>query len=66
MATKVNDARGTRIIVGLVPALYDKVDVDYVSATVTVYTFSLEGVSLGAVTIITDTQGNMLSAERTS
>jgi|NOAtaT_7_FD_contig_31_3420974_length_841_multi_4_in_0_out_0_3 hypothetical protein len=66
MTTKVNDMRGTRIITGLVPALYDRVDVEYSSPTVTVYTFSLDGVSLGAVTIVTDSQGNMLSAERTS
>lgn len=66
MGTKVNDARGNRVIIGLVPALYDAVDIDYVSPTVTTYTYSLDGVVLGVVTLTTDSSGNLLRAERTS
>jgi hypothetical protein len=67
MATsKVNDARGTRIIVGLVPALYDKVDIAYPNALTEVYTFSYSDNVVGVVTLIKDVSGNLVSAERTA
>lgn len=66
MATKVNDIRGQRIVVGLVPALYDKVTVTYPDSVTQVYTFLLEGITLGVVTLVTDVSGNLISAERTT
>lgn len=65
MPSKVNDMRGTRVIIGLVPALYDKVEIAYPSDTTMIYTFSLEGVTIGQVTLINDCNGNLISAERT-
>jgi len=51
--------------VGLVPISYDKVDVSYPSDTITVYTFSLNSVVVGNITLTTDCSGNLISAERT-
>lgn len=68
MATpsKVNDSRGTRIIVGLVPALYDRVDIAYPDALTEIYTFQYSDNVVGVLTIIKDSSGNLLSAERTA
>ena len=65
-ASLVNDVRGTRIAVGLVPALYDTVSVAYPDATTEVYTFSYAGGQVGVVTIVNDLSGNLLSATRTA
>jgi len=62
----VNDSRGTRIAVGIVPALYDKVQVAYPDALTEVYTFSYAGNQVGVVTIVNDSSGNLVSAERTA
>jgi len=62
----VNDVRGTRIAVGLVPALYDSVSVTYPDAVTEVYTFSYAGAQVGVVTIVNDSSGNLLSATRTA
>jgi len=62
----VNDVRGTRIAVGLVPALYDAVAVAYPDSVTEVYTFSYAGAQVGVVTIVNDSSGNLLSATRTA
>lgn len=64
--SKVNDIRGNRIVVGLVPALYDVVDVSYPSSTVTVYSFSYVGSVIAVVTLTNDISGNLIKAERTA
>lgn len=66
MTTKVNDMRGTRIVMGLIPALYDKVDISYPSPLTIVYTFSLDSVTIGVITVTSDDCGNTISVERTS
>lgn len=64
MATPVSDARGTRIVIGLVPALYDEVDIAYPSETVTVYTFKLDSVVAGIVQLTNDSEGQLVNARR--
>lgn len=64
MATPVNDDRGTRVIIGLVPAKYDEVQIDYVSDSVTTYTFILDGVTLGVVQLTNNTEGELINAKR--
>lgn len=66
MASKVNDSRGTRIAVGIVPALYDTVTVAYPDAVTEIYTFFYDSVQVGVVTIVNDSSGNLLSATRTA
>lgn len=66
MVSKVNDIRGTRIVVGLVPALYDVVNVTYPDAVTEVYSFSYDGNVIGVVTLVYDGSGNLLSATRTT
>jgi hypothetical protein len=54
----VSDIRGTRIVVGLVPALYDKVIQDDISETVTEFDFWLAGSSIALIriTYVSDTK----------
>lgn len=68
MPSLVNDDRGTRVLTGLVPGLYSKVDVTYPDAVTEVYTFTLDGHVVGVATLIyTDsTKDDLLSAERTA
>jgi hypothetical protein len=66
VASKVNDSRGTRIAVGIVPALYDTVSVAYPDSVTEVYTFSYDGNQVGVVTIVNDSSGNLVSATRTA
>lgn len=61
----VNDNRGTRIVAGIVPALYDKVLIAYPDAVTEVYSFYYENVLLGICTLIYDVSNNLISAERT-
>lgn len=64
----VNDDRGTRVIAGLSPTLFDKITVAYPDSVTEVYTFTLDAHTVGVVTLIfTDsTKANLSSAERTS
>lgn len=69
--SKVTDIRGTRVINGLVPALYDRVTVTYPDSVTEVYTFyylygTVEQVIVGVVTLTYNGSGQLLSAERTS
>lgn len=70
MSTPVNDDRGTRIVVGLTPSLWDNVDITYPDSVTEVYTFTL-GTELhvqGVVTLIyqDSTKAVLLKATRTS
>lgn len=62
----VNDNRGNRIVVGLVPALYDKVLVAYPDSVTEVYSFYYENVLLGVCTLIYNGSDQLISAERTA
>ena len=64
--TLVHNDRGTRILTGVVPALYDRIDVVYPDSVTIIYTFSLSGTVIGVVTQVNDSSGNLLSVERTS
>ena len=62
----VTDARGSRIVVGLVPALYDRVTVGYPDSVTEVYTFYYAGNPVGEVTLIYNGSNQLISAERTA
>lgn len=62
----VNDNRGTRIVAGLVPALYDKVTIAYPDSVTSVFSFFYSGQPCGIVTLIVNGTGDLISAERTA
>lgn len=68
MTSLVNDSRGTRIAVGLVPALYDKVLITYPNAVTEVYSYFYSGNPCGVVTLIysDSTKDSLISGERTA
>lgn len=70
MPSPVQDYRGTRAIIGLVPALYDRVDIAYPDANTEIYTFYMEyGLPnqciVGVVTLVYSGD-NLVSAQRTA
>ena len=64
--SKVNDNGGNRIVVGLTPARWDRVEVTHPSSTVDVYTFYYAGSIQGVVTLTYDGSDELVSAERTA
>ncbi len=64
--SKVNDMRGTRMVVGLVPALYDRVTVSYPDSVTEIYAFFYDGTQIAEVTMIYNGTDDLISAERTS
>lgn len=66
MSSLVNDNRGTRIVAGLVPALYDRVTIDRPDSVTEVYTFYYNAAVQGVVTLTYDGSDNLIEAERTS
>jgi len=65
--TKPNDRNANRVVFGLAPGLWDKVTLAQTTLT-DVYTFTLEGTTVGVVTLtFTDSsKGTLADAERTS
>jgi hypothetical protein len=66
MSSLVTDSRGNRIVVGLVPALYDRVTVDYPDSVTEVYTFYYSGAQQGIVTLTYNGSDQLIEAERTA
>lgn len=65
MSSYVSDIRGTRVMTGLCPALYDEVLITYPDANTEVYSFFYESNPAGVVTLVYSGD-NLVSATRTA